>query len=204
VSNADHINIGADIDDAEHNTRIAPDPLTAVLPALAVLGSIASIAAMNWVAEEKTEGRAKTKRKASVALRDLERCCLGTQEIFRRFHKAQKLFAGQGAVAQSPMKFGVHGPRVGASALRIYNQSINDTASMMVLASQSSFEIMAAIEDGEIYPPEEIFYAFGDAQEQLNRLFLERVTMKASVEAGFAIAVKLTSIVRRLADYRKE
>lgn len=182
-------------------TRVAPDPLTAVLPALAVLGTIASIAAMNWVAEERGSQKIKPKRKTSAALRDLEKCCLALQDIFRRFHKAQMLFAGQGAAAVSPMKFGMYGSRVSQSALRIYNQSISDVASMMVLASQNSFEVMMAIEDGEINPPDEIFYGFGEAQEHLNQLLLNRETMKTSVEAGLKIAVNLTGLVQKLKDY---
>ena len=69
-------------------TRLAPDPFTAVLPALAALGAIASIATINWVAQERTpdRGRAPSARRAS-ALRDLENCCLGLQEIFRRFQR---------------------------------------------------------------------------------------------------------------------
>ncbi len=184
------------------DTRIAPDPFTAVLPALAALGAIASIATVNWVAHERTPDRTKSKRKVVVALRDLEKCCLGLQEIFRRFHRAKKLFAGEGGAAASPLKFGVHGPRVGPAAVKIYHQSMNDIASMMVLASQNAFEVMAAIEDGEIDPPDEIFYGFGEEQEQLNKLILERATLKASVEAGLAVAVRLTELVQQLKDYR--
>ncbi len=186
----------------DHDTRIAPDPVTAVLPALAALGAIASIATVNWVAQERTPDRTKSKRKVAVALRDLEKCCIGLQEIFKRFHKAKKLFAGHGAAAASPLKFGVHGPRVGPVAIRIYHQSMNDIASMMVLAAQNSFEVMAAIEDGEIDPPDELFYGFGEAQEELNKLLLERANLKTSVERGLAIAVQLTGLVQRLKDYR--
>jgi len=186
----------------DSDTRIAPDPFTAVLPALAALGAIASIAAVNWVAQDRTPDRTKSKRKVVVALRDLEKCCIGLQEIFKRFHKAKKLFAGEGAAVTSPLKFGVHGTRVGPVAIRIYHQSMNDIASMMVLASQNAFEVMAAIEDGEIEPPDEVFYGFGDAQEQLNKLILERATLKTSVEQGLAVAVALTGLVQQLKEFR--
>jgi hypothetical protein len=192
----------ADNNAEDPDTRIAPDPFTAVLPALAALGAIASIATVNWVAQARTPDRAKSKRKVVVALRDLEKCCLGLQEIFRRFHKAKKLFAGEGAAVSPPLKFGVHGPRVGPAAIRIYHQSMNDVASMMVLASQNAFEVMAAIEDGDIDPPDEVFYGFGDAQEQLNKLILERATLKTSVEAGLQIAVRLTELVQQLKEFR--
>jgi hypothetical protein len=56
-----------DASDLEANdTRIAPDPFTAVLPALSALGAIASIAAVNWVAQDKTADRPKVKRKAGA------------------------------------------------------------------------------------------------------------------------------------------
>ena len=190
----------SELDDVD--TRIAPDPFTAVLPALAALGAIASIATVNWVAQERTPDRTKSKRKVVVAMRDLENCCLGLQEIFRRFHKAKKLFAGEGPAVSSPLKFGVHGHRVSPNAIRIYHQSMNDIASMLVLAAKNAFDVMAAIEDGEIDPPDEIFYGFGEAQDQLNKLIQERATLKVSVETGLGIAVKLTELVRQMKEYR--
>ncbi len=184
------------------DTRIAPDPFTVVLPALSALGAVASIAAVNWVAQERTPDRARSKRKVVVVLRDLEKCCFGLQEIFRRFHKAKKLFAGEGAAVSSPLKFGVHGTRVGPAAIRVYHQSMNDVASMMVLASQNAYEVMAAIEDGELDPPDEIFYGLGEAQDQLNGLIQERATLKTSVETGLKVAVKLTGLIKQLKEFR--
>ena len=78
-------------------TRLAPDAFAAVLPALAALGAISSIASINWSAEEKTPDRPKARRKASTALKDLETCCMGLIEIFRRFNRHPKLFCGEGA-----------------------------------------------------------------------------------------------------------
>ena len=80
--------------------------------------------------------------------------------------------------------------------MRIYHQSMNDVASMLVLAAQNSFEVMAAIEDGEIDPPDEIFYGFGEAQDKLNQLIVERATLKTSVETGLQVAVRLTGTCR--------
>jgi len=194
----------ADHTDDDNDTRIAPDPVSAVLPALSALGAIASIAAVNWVAQDKTPDRSRSKRRVVVALRDLEKCCLGLQEIFKRFHKAQKLFAGEGAAQSSPLKFGVHGTRAGPAAIRIYHQSINDVASMLVLAAQNSYEVMAAIEDGDIDPPDEVFYGFGEAQDLLNQLILERAALKTSVETGLRVAVKLTALVQQLKEFREE
>jgi hypothetical protein len=189
---------------ADNDTRIAPDPFAAVLPALAALGAIASTAAVNWVAHERTPERARSKRKPGVALRDLESCCLRLQEVFRRFHHHPKLFAGEGGPAASPLKFGVHGPRVSPDAARAYQQIVSDVASMLVLATQNSFDVMAAIEDGEIEAPEEVFFGFGEQQERLNRLLAQRVTLKAAVGLGLDIADKLTGLVRQLRRRRED
>src|SRR4029079_11731434 len=190
--------------EAEGETRLAPDPFTAVLPALAALGAIASIATINWTAQERTPDRAKAKRRAGTALRDLETCCLGLQEIFRRFQRNPKLFAGEGAPASSPLKFRVHGPRVATDSARLFQQLINDVASMLVLASQNAFDVMSAVEDGEIDAPEELFFGFGEQQERLNKLIQARATLKASVDAGAEVAAKLTELVRELKKHRPE
>lgn len=187
---------------AENDTRIAPDPFAAVLPALAALGAIASIAAVNWVAQERTPDRTRSKRKANVALRDLESCCMGLQEIFRRFQRQPKLFAGEGKAAASPLKFGVHGPRIESDEARIYQKSMDDIASMLVLATQNSFDVMSAIEDGEIDAPEELFFGFGEQQERLNNLITQRATLKTSVETALSVAEQLTALVRDLRRHR--
>ena len=188
--------------ESESETRMAPDPFTAVLPALAALGAIASIAAINWSAQEKTPDRAKAKRRASTALRDLETCCLGLQEIFRRFMRNPRLFAGEGASAASPLKFGVHGPRVGTDSARLFQQLVNDVASMLVLASQNAVDVMSAVEDGEIDAPEALFFGFGEQQDRLNKLIQSRATLKVSVETGADVATKLTELVRELKKHR--
>lgn len=189
---------------ASEDTRIAPDPFTAVLPAIAALGAVASIATVGWVAQDKTDVRSRPRRKAAAALRDLESCCVGLQEIFRRFHKSPKLFAGEGGAAASPLKFGVHGPRVEPAIAKLYLQSMNDVASMLVLAAQNAFDVMAAIEDGEIDPPEELFFGFGELQEELNQILLQRATLKAAVDRATVVSVRLTELVRQLKTYRKD
>jgi hypothetical protein len=190
--------------ESEGETRLAPDPFTAVLPALAALGAIASIATINWAAQERTPDRSRAKRKAGTALRDLETCCLGLQEIFRRFQRNPRLFAGEGAPASSPLKFGVHGPRVATDSARLFQQLINDVASMLVLASQNAFDVMSAVEDGEIDAPEELFFGFGEQQERLNKLIQMRATLKASVDTGAEVALRLTELVRELKRHRPE
>ena len=188
---------------AESDTRIAADPVAVVLAAIAALGAVASIAAVNWMAEERSPERARPRRKADQAIKDLERCCVGLQELFKRLHQSPKLFAGEGSsMASSPIKFGVHGPRVGAKDMRLLQQSVQDVASMMVLATQNALDVMAAIEDGEISPPEELFYGFGEAQEKLNKLLIERTTLKETVDYGTMVAVDLARLVQQLKDHR--
>ncbi len=188
---------------AEADMRTTPDPFAAVLPALAALGAIASIAAINWVGQERTADRSRTRRKAGMALRDLESCCLGLQEIFRRLQRHPKLFTGEGAPT-APMKFGVHGARVDADAARIYQQIVTDVASMLVLAAHNSFEAMSSIEDGEIDAPEAVYFGFGEQQERLNKLIQGRATIKVTVDTGIDIAEKLTGLVRELKRYKVE
>ncbi len=184
------------------DTRSAPDPFSVVLPALAALGAISSIATINWVAQEKTPERSRAKRKASIALRDLESCCLGLVEIFKRFKRHPEMFCGEGGTASSPLKFGVHGPRIPTETARIYFQLINDVASMLVLASQNAYDVMSAVEDGEIDAPEELFFGLGECQDRLNRLIQDRATMKSSVETGLEVAEKLLTLVNQLKKYR--
>ncbi len=191
-------------DGHEADTRMPPDPFAAVLPALAALGAIASIAAIHWSGQEKASYRTRTKRKTGSSLRDLETCCLGLSEIFRRFQKHPKVFAGEGAQASAPLKFGVHGTRIRADAQRLYQQLINDIASMLVLAAQNAFDVMTAIEDGDINAPEEVFFAFGEQQERLNKILQDRVTLRSAVDTGADVAERLTTLVRDLRKYQKQ
>lgn len=188
----------------ESDSRIAPDPFAAVLPAIAALGTITSIATIHWAARERTADRMRPKRKAVTALRELETCCLHLTEIFRRFQRNPKLFTGEGAQGASPLKFGVHGPRVSSDAAKVYQQAINDVASMLVLASQSAFEVMCAIEDGTVEAPEELFFGFGECQDRLNKLIQTRATLKASVDTGVEVGERLVSLVRELKKYRTD
>jgi len=49
---------------------------------------------------------------------------------------------------------------------------------MLVLASQNAFDVMSAVEDGEINPPDKLFFGFGEQQERLNKLIQARATGK--------------------------
>ena len=205
------MNTGSDVADsdsrrtikADADLRMAPDPFAAVLPALSALGAIASIAAINWMGHEHSSDRSRSRRKAGMALKDLESCCLGLQEVFRKFQRNPRVFTGEGAPA-APMKFGVHGTRVDADAVRLYQQIVTEVASWMVLAAHSSFEAMCAIEDGEINAPEAVFFGFGEQQERLNRLISQRATLKATVDAGTEVAEKLAGLVRELKKHKVE
>jgi hypothetical protein len=194
--------IGTDEGD-ETDTRMPPDPFAAVLPALAALGAIASIAAINWSGQEKVAARTRTKRKTGAALRDLETCCMGLAEIFKRFQKHPRVFAGGGGQAAAPLKFGVHGQRIRADAQRLYLQLMNDIASMLVLATQNAFDVMTAVEDGDIQAPEEIFFGFGEQQDRLNEIIQSRVPLRVAVDRGVEIADKLVALVRELKKHQK-
>ncbi len=191
-------------DESEPDTRIAPDPLAVVLPALSALAAIASIAAVNWVGQERTPDGTRGRRKVGLVLRDLESCCLGLQEIFKRLNRNPRLFAGEGAAAASPLKFGVHGPRIDASLARTYHQLMNDVASMLVLASQNAFDIMCAVEDREIVAPEPVYFGFGEQQDRLNKLVLERASLKTLVASGLDIANALQALVAEFKKYKVE
>jgi hypothetical protein len=183
------------------DSRIVADPLAPVLVVLAALGSIASIAAVHWVAQDKTPTRSKTRRKAAVALRDLESCCLGLHEICRRLQRHVVLHGG-GSGAAARMKFGNNAGRISPEAARHNQQLVNDIASMLVLASQNAYDTMAAIEDGEVLAPETVYFGFGEQQEQLNRLLQERPAPTAAVSAAIQIARKLADLVAELKRYR--
>ena len=166
-----------------------------VLPALSALGAISSIAAVNWVGQERTGDRARARRKVGLVLRDLESCCMGLQEVFKRLNRNPRLFAGEGAAAGSPLKFGVHGPRIDPALARVYHQLMNDVASMLVLASQNAFDVMCAVEDGEIAAPEQLYFGFGEQQDRLNKLIQERASLKTLVQSGSEIANALHGLV---------
>ena len=180
-----------------------PDPFAAVLPALSALGAITSIAAINWSGQEKSGSRTRTKRKTGSSLRDLETCCIGLVSIFQRFQAHPNVFAGEGGQASAPMKFGVHGRRIRADAQRLYLRLMNDIATHFVLAAQNAFDVMTAIEDGDIDAPEEVFFAFGEQQERLNTLIQTRATLRTAVDTGADIAVRVTELVQELRKHQK-
>jgi len=180
-------------------SRIAPDPCAAVLPALAALGAIASIAAVSWVAEDNpSEKRREAKRRAVVSVQELETCCLGLGEIFRRFQRHPDLFSDDVHSSTSPMKFGAQGGRAASATSALYDRLINDIAAMFVLASENACAVMAAVEGGELEAPDALFFAFGECQDELNRLLQDRSGLKHCIDKGVEIADRLTALVREL------
>jgi len=81
---------------------------------------------------------------------------------------------------------------------------MNDVASMLVLASQNAFDIMCAVEDGEIAAPEQIYFGFGEQQDRLNKLIQERAPLKSLVESGLEIADALQGLVAEFRKHRVE
>lgn len=189
-----------------NETRVGPDPLTIILPALAVLGGIASIAAMNWASRTATgSGRRQGRRNAALVLRNLERDCLDLQDAFKRLVRGLPGITSGGGTTSLPMKFGVHGLDVTPQSYPIYQSLLSSLSSLIARASQHSYDLMGAIEDGTIDPPEEVFFAFGDQQERLNQLLAHpRPSLKTTVEVGFDIAVKLTALIDELGSYRRD
>lgn len=187
-------------DDYTHSqSRIAPDPYAALLPALSALGAVASIAAVGWVAEDNPSGqRPETKRRAAIAVQELETCCLGLGEIFRRFQRHPEIFADDGRISTTPMKFGVQGGRVARSTSALFDRLINDIAAMLVLASENACAVMAGVEDGAIEAPDALFFAFGECQDELNCLLQDRASIRACISKGVEISDRLTALIREL------
>lgn len=183
-------------------SRIAPDPFAVVLPALAALGAIASIAAAGWVAEDSPSGRnSETTRRAQIAAKELETSCVGMGEIFRRLQRQPELFSGDGRYLTSRMKFGVQGGRTAQSTAALYDRLINDIAAMLVLAAQNANAVMRAVEDGEFNAPDALFNAFGECQDDLNVLLQERATLTTCIDKGIELAGRLTALVRELRSH---
>jgi hypothetical protein len=74
---------------------------------------------------------------------------------------------------------------------------------MLVLAAQNAFDVMTAIEDGDIDAPEEVFFGFGEQQDRLNTIIQSRVTLRVAVDTGAEIAERLVALVRELKKYQK-
>ena len=187
---------------AGQNGRAAPEPLTLVLPVLAALGAISSIAVVAWVAQDRTGDRPRVKRRIDVILKDLETSCLGLNEILRRIKRHGRLFGLDGPNGAAAFKLGLNNARKEPAAGQMYHQIVNDLATMLVLATQNSFDTINAIEDGEIIAPESLFYGFAEAQEKLNVLMSQRTGIRGLVDGAMEVADHLAKLVQQLKTFR--
>jgi hypothetical protein len=178
--------------------RTAPEPLTLVLPAFAALGAVASIAAVAYVAQDRQGERPRVKRRVDVILRDLDTSCLGIAEILRRVKRNARVLGLDGASGHVAMKLGLNSGRLEHAGGDIYHAMVNDLATMLVLATQNSFDAINAIEDGEISASEAVLSGFGQAQEKLNRLFLARASLRQMVDGCIEVAMHLTDLLTQL------
>lgn len=118
---------------------------------------------------------------------------MGLTDVFRGFQRIPKIFAGDGPAAATPLKFGTHAPRVTLEQARMLQKLSDDVARMLVMANTTAFDVMTAIEDGEIRAEEEVYFAFADCQERLNQILIDRSPLRTTVEIGFDVARRLTS-----------
>ncbi len=176
----------------------ATDPLTAILPAIAALGCICSIAAVLWVGREPDAAKQKPRRKPAVAVRDLETDCLVLQEVFRRLARNLKAAANEHNGATQPLKFGLHQLDIAPDSL------IADIARVLPSVSQNANDVMRAVESGAIEAPEAVFYGLGDCQERLNRLLMERASIRVMIGQGLGLSERLTEYVQTLKRSTKE
>jgi hypothetical protein len=152
--------------------------------------------------KDRTQDRPRVKRRIDVILKDLETSSLGVVEILKRIKKQARLFGLDGPSGTAPLKLGLNSARVDPAAGHLYHQLINDLATMLVLATQNSFDAINAIEDGEIDAPETLYFAFGEAQEKLNTLIAQRASIRAMVDGGIDIGTQLNGLVRQLKSCR--
>lgn len=191
-----------DADASVDDGRTAPEPLSLVLPALAALGAVASIAAVAWVAQDREAGRAKVKRRIDVILKDLETSCLGIAEILKRVRRHARQLGLDGPQGGAPFKLGLNSGRVEEAGGAVYKALVNDLATMLVLATQNSYDAINAIEDGEIDAPEAVFFGFGEAQEKLNVMLTQRPGMRATIDHAIGVAQQLAVLVGQLKQYK--
>ena len=175
--------------------RTAPEAVALVLPAISALGAVASIAAVAYLATDREGDRPRVRRRVDVILKDLETSCLGVAEILRRLKRGAKSLGVDGSAGGAPLKFGLNAMRVDAAGGPLYHQLINDMATMLVLATQSSVDAMSAIEDGEIDAADEVLDQFAAAQETLNALLINRACIRQMVDGCLDTAQKLAVVL---------
>ena len=178
--------------------RLPCDPAAVILPALSALGAIAAIAVIPFVGQERQPEHGRARRKPSAVLRDLETDCLQLQEVFRRLQRALRSAPKAHAVAVSPLKFGLYGVDLADAAL------VTEIAHVLGAAVRDTGHVMHAIEDGGIDAPDALCHRFGECQERLSKLVIERASVRVAVDEGLAIALRLTELVVELKQTAKE
>jgi hypothetical protein len=171
------------------------DAATAVLPAICALAAIASVGASLWIgAGENTARPQRQARKAIHVLRDLETDCLVLQTVFRRLGRNLRGPGGaiEKSAASAAMKFGQ--PSLDLASA----DNVEEIGRVLGTAARNAIEVMRCVEEGTIEAPEEIFYAFGECQDKLNRLLAERTGIRTSIDIGLETAMKLTELVKEL------
>ena len=170
--------------------RLPCDPAAVLLPAIAALGAIAAIAVIPFVAQDRDPARGR--RKPAAAVRDLETDCLQLQEIFRRLQRTLRAAPGGQAVAASPLKFGLYGVDLADAEL------VAEIARVMGASVRDTGDVMCAIEEGGIDAPEPLCHGFGQCQERLSKLIIERASVRVAIDEGLAVALRLTELVQEL------
>ena len=184
----------------ETAAHTGPDPVAVVLPALAALGSIVSIAALGWVGRDGSTPPRRGRRNAGAVLKDLERDCRDLQDAFKRIVRGLPALASGGGGTTLPMKFGMHALAVPEHGQALYLSLLSSVSGLLLRTGQHSHELMGTIEDGSLEPTEAQFQAFGDAQERLNAILVARASMKTAIETGYDIAVKLTTVLAEMRE----
>lgn len=172
--------------------RLPCDPAAVILPALSALGAISAIAVIPFVGQERPPERGRHRRKPSAILRDLETDCLQLQEIFRRLQRTLRSAPKFHAIAVSPLKFGLFGVDLADASMVV------EIARVLGSSVVHTGDVMRAIEDGGIAAPDELCHRFGECQEQLSKLVIERASVKVAIDEGLVISIRLTDLVTEL------
>lgn len=178
--------------------RLAPDPVAAILCVLSALAAVASIAALNWVIDENAGERTQNRRKPRNTLRDLEQNCLALRDVLKRLDRNLQLFASDRGSITTPIKFGVHALQVPHGSAALHQAVVSDIATLFDETSRNSFEVMALIADGELDPPEDVYFRFAEVQERLNTLLINRFGLRETLDEGKRIAEALANLIQAL------
>lgn len=177
--------------------RVAPEPLLVLMPGLAALGAVASIAAVLWIETEPGQ-KTRSRRKASIVIRDLESDCLILQDIFRRLASGHRAGDAGSRPESTPLKFGLPAMAGGSSSHAAHQSMLVDVSRCLPMAAENAAEIIGLIEDEEIEAADEVLYGFGECQELLNQVLAERSSIEAGIGAGLDVSGRLVGLVRVL------